>query len=48
MILETKFTETFPFWVQQVVHEFQIPGDSVATYVVSVRALHQEGISVAG
>ena len=48
VILEIKFTDSFPVWVKQLVRRFHLVRQSVAKYVVCVKALQREGIPVSG
>lgn len=47
-ILELKFWDTFPAWLAQLVRRFDLSRDSIAKYVVCIRELEREGVSVAG
>ncbi len=47
IVLEVKFTDTFPTWVEDVVRRLDLLRDSFSKYVVCVDALRTEGIDVA-
>lgn len=47
IVLEVKFTDTFPTWVEGVVRRLDLLRDSFSKYVVCVDALRAEGINVA-
>jgi hypothetical protein len=44
VILEIKFTDTFPEWVKRMVHRFSLSRDSFAKYVVCLDGLKREGM----
>ncbi len=46
VILEIKFTDTFPSWVQDLIYRFDLLRDSYAKYVYSVRLLKNEGYDI--
>lgn len=48
MVLEVKFTDTFPVWVENMIRRLNLMRDSFAKYVVCVDALRAEGIEVSG
>lgn len=48
VVLEVKFTDTFPVWVEDMIRRINLRRDSYAKYVVCVDALKREGISVTG
>ncbi|MCX7046734.1 MAG: polyphosphate polymerase domain-containing protein [Candidatus Sumerlaeota bacterium] len=43
VILEIKFTDTFPYWVRNIIQRFQLPRDSYAKYVAVMDAMKREG-----
>lgn len=47
IVLEVKFTDTFPGWVADIVRRLNLLRDSFSKYVVCVDALAAEGINVA-
>lgn len=47
IVLEVKFTDTFPTWVEGMVRGLDLLRDSFSKYVVCVDALRAEGIDVA-
>ncbi len=46
VILEVKFTDTYPAWVQDLIYRFDLLRDSFAKYVYSVRLLKDEGFDI--
>lgn len=46
VILEIKFTDTFPIWVNHLVQYFHLPRTSFAKYIVCVDTLSEVGISL--
>lgn len=48
IVLEVKFTDTYPSWVKQLVCRYHLLRDSVAKYVICVDALERIGHAVAG
>ena len=48
MVLEVKFTNAFPAWVEDMIRGLNLLRDSFAKYVVCVDAMRTEGIDVAG
>ena len=46
MVLEVKFTDTFPGWVEDLVRRLDLIRDSFSKYVVCVDALAAEGVDV--
>lgn len=48
MVLEVKFTDTFPIWVENMIRRLNLMRDSFAKYVVCVDACRAIGIEVAG
>jgi len=46
LILEIKFTDAIPSWVQYLVQRFHLSRDSIAKYVKCVKALKRDGIRV--
>lgn len=47
MVLEVKFTDAFPAWVEDMIHRLGMMRDSFAKYVVCVDGLHRAGLDVA-
>lgn len=48
VVLEIKFTDTYPSWVKQLICRYHLLRDSVAKYVVCVDALERIGHTIAG
>lgn len=48
IILEIKFTDSYPCWVQDLVRQFSLRRDSFAKYVVCVHMLRKEGYDIKG
>lgn len=48
IVLEVKFTDAFPAWVEDMIRWLNLMRDSFAKYVVCVDALRADGIEVAG
>jgi len=47
VVLEVKFTDHYPKWVQQMIQRFGLERVSLAKYVQCVRTLQAEGVPVA-
>ena len=43
-IMEIKFTNTYPFWVNQMIRHFMLLRDSVAKYLVCIKVLAGHGM----
>ena len=43
VVLEIKFTDTYPFWVRRLVQRFQLIRLSMAKYVLCINELQREG-----
>ena len=43
IILEIKFTDSYPSWVQRMIRRFQLRRISLAKYVVCVKTMQREG-----
>lgn len=48
MVLEVKFTDTFPIWVEDMIRRLGLLRTSFAKYVVCVDAMRAEGLEVSG
>jgi hypothetical protein len=48
VVLEIKFTDCFPAWVRQLVRRVNLVRDSMAKYVLCVRALERQGYIMEG
>lgn len=48
MVLEVKFTDAFPIWVEDMIRRLDLLRDSFAKYVVCVDGLQREGVGVRG
>ena len=46
VVLEVKFTDHYPAWVQQMIHRFGLTRGSMAKYVECVKILQSEGVAV--
>ena len=46
VIMEVKFTDQYPQWVQQMIQRFGLQRTSIAKYVECVKSLQREMISV--
>jgi len=47
IVLEVKFTDTFPGWVEDIVHRLNLRRDSFSKYVICADALRLEGVDIA-
>lgn len=47
IVLEVKFTDTFPGWVEDIIHALNLHRESFSKYVVCVDALRHDGVDVA-
>lgn len=43
IVLEIKFTDTYPLWVRRMIQRFQLDRISLAKYVMCVQAMQREG-----
>lgn len=48
MVLEVKFTDTFPNWVEDIIRGLNLMRDSFAKYVICVDAMRGDGVEVSG
>jgi hypothetical protein len=48
IVMEVKFTDTYPCWVGDMIQRFDLLRESFAKYVVCVDALRNEGVRVDG
>jgi len=48
MVLEVKFTDTFPGWVTDMIRELNLLRESFSKYMICVDALRKVGVDVAG
>ena len=48
MVLEVKFTDTFPIWVEDMIRRLDLMRISFAKYVVCVDVVQASGVAVAG
>ena len=46
VIMEVKFTDTYPQWVHSMIQRFSLARTSMAKYVECVKVLHHEGLQV--
>jgi len=44
LVMEIKFTNTYPFWVDQMIRHLTLMRDSVAKYLISIKQLANEGL----
>lgn len=48
IVMEVKFTDTYPCWIGDLIQRLELQRESFAKYVVCVDALRKEGIRVSG
>ncbi len=48
IVMELKFTDTYPCWVGDLIQRMELRQESFAKYVVCVDALREEGVRVSG
>ena len=47
IVLEVKFTDAFPGWVENIIHRLNLRRDSFSKYVICADALQLEGVDIA-
>jgi len=48
VILEIKFSNTFPWWVNKMIQRFGLHRDSIAKYLICVKDMKRQGIPIEG